>query len=295
MQEKILFIGLSNIGDVVMTTPVLEILHERYPEYLIDIVADIRSSELFNNCPYREKIFHKNKQLLLRGGLDLLLSLRKEKYKLCVDLRTDGFSYLINTQKRITKKKYPGGIHAVQHYLKHIDVTTKQYGDPPTKIWLDAKDRSFFDTLQTGATDKILCIAPGANFPKKIWHYRNYIKLINGLSDRFNNVYLLGSSKDFDTGETIKENAELELLNLCGKTTLLQAAAILERAELFIGNDSGLGHLAAAVNTPTVTIFGPGDPTRYAPWGKNARYLDRNGMIEQITVNDVLETINVCL
>jgi ADP-heptose:LPS heptosyltransferase len=63
------------------------------------------------------------------------------------------------------------------------------------------------------------------------------------------------------------------VLNLAGTTTLLQAAALLSRATLFIGNDSGLGHLCAAVGRPTLTLFGPGDPDRYHPWGPQAHWL----------------------
>ena len=62
-------------------------------------------------------------------------------------------------------------------------------------------------------------------------------------------------------------------LNLTGQTDLLQAAAVLERAHLFVGNDSGIGHLANAVGTATVTVFGPGDPERYHPRGPYSLWL----------------------
>ena len=64
--NKILFISLSNIGDAVMTTPVLQALHELYPGAVIDIVGDQRSSVIFKHCPYRGKIFHKQKNSFLR-------------------------------------------------------------------------------------------------------------------------------------------------------------------------------------------------------------------------------------
>jgi len=65
--NKILFISLSNIGDAVMTTPVLQALHELYPEAVIDIVGDQRSSEIFKYCPFLGEIFHKHKSSFLRG------------------------------------------------------------------------------------------------------------------------------------------------------------------------------------------------------------------------------------
>ena len=69
--------------------------------------------------------------------------------------------------------------------------------------------------------------------------------------------------------------AELNLpcLDVSGRTTLNTAAALLARASVFVGNDSGLGHMAAALSIPTLTLFGPGEPQRYRPWGPHARIM----------------------
>ena len=88
--EQILLVSLSNVGDAVMTTPVLEALHQRYPAAVIDIVGDRRSSGLFEFCPYRCRIFHKDKRGGVRGLLRLIQGLRRTRYELVVDLRTDG-------------------------------------------------------------------------------------------------------------------------------------------------------------------------------------------------------------
>jgi ADP-heptose:LPS heptosyltransferase len=77
-----------------------------------------------------------------------------------------------------------------------------------------------------------------------------------------------------------------------GKTGLLQAAAILEQAQLFVGSDSGLGHLAAASGTATLTVFGPGDPERYHPWHPQACWVQsKNNEIDGVTVSQVANTI----
>ncbi len=73
--NKILFISLSNIGDAIMTTPVLMALHECYPEAVVDIVGDKRSSEIFKHCPFRGEIFNKQKNMFLRGVPALLKTL----------------------------------------------------------------------------------------------------------------------------------------------------------------------------------------------------------------------------
>ena len=100
--NKILFISLSNIGDAIMTTPVLHALHQLYPEAIIDIVGDQRSSEIFKHCPYRGEIFHKQKNSFLRGVPALLMTLWAQSYDLVVDIRTDGLAYLLPAGKRLS-------------------------------------------------------------------------------------------------------------------------------------------------------------------------------------------------
>lgn len=272
-----------------MTTPVLEELHKRYPEYLIDIVADQKSDELYTNCPYRGDIFYKNKSLFLRGGLDLFFKLFGRRYALALDLRTDGFLYLIRCDERITKRKYPGQVHAVEHYLDHLDIRPKTFGQPPTKIWVTPEDTRIIDILGFDHGDKILALGPGANFPGKIWRHHNFVQMINSLSGQFNKIILLGSSNDRALAETIVNAVSAEVQNLCGKTRLLEAAAIMARSSLFIGNDSGLGHIAAAMQTPTITVFGPGNPQRYQPWGLNSEIVCADSrIIDDVSCEQVL-------
>jgi heptosyltransferase III len=103
---------------------------------------------------------------------------------------------------------------------------------------------------------------------------------------------LLGDVNDADSCQQLSERAALPCLNLAGKTDLLQAAAVLQRAALFIGNDSGLGHLAAACDTPTFTVFGPGNPHRYHPWHPRARWVQSDsGDIADIPVGEVAAAI----
>ena len=90
--QKLLFVGLSCVGDAVMTTPVLQALHQVYPDAEIDIVADRRSWEIFEHCPYRGDIFYKDKQRFLRGAPALLKELLATRYDVVVDLRTDGLA-----------------------------------------------------------------------------------------------------------------------------------------------------------------------------------------------------------
>jgi ADP-heptose:LPS heptosyltransferase len=137
-----------------------------------------------------------------------------------------------------------------------------------------------------------LVLAPGARWQPKRWPAQNFHSLIEQLQDEFDAVVLLGDAGETDSCATIGTSLPLPVINLAGKTDLLQAAAVLSQARLLIGNDSGIGHIAAAVNIPTLTVFGPGDPARYHPWHPQARWIQSStGSIEDIAVDTVTKEV----
>jgi len=236
-QRRLLFITLSNIGDLVMTTPLLEALHLSYPEHLIDVVADARSSALLVPCPYLGRLIHRDKKAGWSGSVGLVRTLREQPYDAAVDLRTAFLTLLIRCGQRGFKRRgTSAGTHAVQHHF-------------------------------TALAGRFLVVAPGANWPGKIWPVEHYATLIDQVRTDFDAVIVVGSNEDRRLGERLHDRAPLPLVNLAGSTTLLEAAACMARGCAFVGNDSGLGHMAAAVNIPTLTVFGPGRPQRYQPWG----------------------------
>lgn len=272
--RNLLVITLSNIGDAVMTTPVLETLHARYPDAVIDLVADRRSSAVFTHCPYRGRIVFKEKRSGWRGTLQLLRELRQTRYDLVVDLRTDGLAYLLRARRRLTKwRAKPRGPHAVEAHMGVLAALGIE-AIPPTRIWLTPE-------LQAGAAQRLqilpgtrwLALGPGANWEPKIWPLTRFKELAERVRNDVDAIILLGGPHDAERCECLSRTLPLETLNLAGKTNLLQAAAVLARMRVFVGNDSGLGHIASAVDTPTLTVFGPGQPERYHPWGERARWL----------------------
>ena len=290
MVNKILFISLSNIGDAIMTTPVLQALHELYPEAIIDIVGDQRSSEIFKLCPYRGEIFHKQKNSFLRGVPALLISLWAHSYDLVVDIRTDGLAYLLPTGKRFTKlNKTKAGPHAVQ---QHLGIISKIHqGNPPQcYVWISSIEKTFAkEYLGDYYGKKLLGVGPGANADVKIWPKENYLSLVEKAREFFDAVVFFGNNRDKEISDFISSHAEIPCINLCGRTSVLQAVAILELMAVFVGNDSGLGHMASAAGIPTITVFGVGEPDRYRPWGEKALWLvGEKQNINNVTVDDVV-------
>lgn len=141
-------------------------------------------------------------------------------------------------------------------------------------MWLSDTDRAF----AAAATRQLpggrwLALAPGANWPGKVWPLEHHRVLLDELRTHFDAIIVLGDPGDKVATDTLAACSPLPVADLGGATNLRQAAAAMASATLFLGNDSGLGHLAAAVGTPTLTLFGPGEPERYHPWGSRAQWL----------------------
>ena len=296
--EKILFISLSCVGDAVMTTPVIQALHALYPEARMDVVADKRSSLLFTKCSYIDKVVHKEKKKLFRGSLALLGELWKTRYDLIVDVRTDGLVYLLRGKKRFTKwHAHAYGEHAVERMM---GVIHGLYGDkpiPPTQVWFgeehDAFARETLSVLPGGAW---LAFAPAVALEAKLWPAEKYAALADSLKDIITGVVLLGGPGEEPFARAVIEKLSLPYVDTVGSADLLQAAAILKRAKMFVGSDSGLGHVAGGVGTPTLTFFSNDIPERCHPWGNKAVWLKGgNGIASEISVVDAEAKIRECL
>ncbi len=292
--HRFLLISLSNIGDAVMTTPVLQALHAYDPGAVIDIVADRRSSAIFAGCPFLGRILHKDKALVMRGLLGLLTELRDVEYDLVVDLRTDILPLLVRARRRLFRwQGRPAGPHAVQQHLGVIARLALDIKSFDTKLWLGSAENDFArNVLAEHLGRRLLALAPGANWPPKIWPAKQFMELIELMRGDFDAVVLLGSEADKIHTSVIAAQSALPCVDLAGQTGLLEAAAILRHTKIFVGNDSGLGHIASAVQIPTLTLFGVGDPDRYHPWGPKASWiLEPNRDLSRLLATDVVQVL----
>ena len=268
--KKILFIGLSSAGDVVMTTPALTSLQNKYPEALFDIVADKRGVQLYKNFPKLNKVYLKDKDKPLRGVPDLLLQLWKNRYDLIIDMRTDGLAYLLRAKKRYTKffaRSY--GSHAIEDLM---GIIAPLHGDKPlphTSVWPAELDREYAkkEISVFNNTDLLLAISIGdSRKPEKTWTTNKFVDLLNKHKDDFTGVIFLGNSYEAEGTREVASKIDMQYINTVNNS-LLEAASLLEKCCLYIGPDSGLGHIASAVKTPTISFFSLMKPDRYRPWG----------------------------
>lgn len=278
--NNILFITLSNIGDVILTLPTLEAIHVKYPRAMIDIVGDKKSLILFKNCPYVNKIIEKNKDSGIKGLVKLILTLRQTRYDLAIDLRTDGLLYFIRSKIKLHKysNKSTKDLHAVEkHFLVIKDIVDKAISKP--KIWLSRDEKNISSRVLGKNVDrKILALGLGANYEGKIWPVDSFLKLAGRLKPYFDIVMLIGNKQDNKLAIEFQSMYEGDTINCSGQHNLLETASLLSKALFFVGNDSGLGHIASAVNIKSLTIFGPGEPWRYRPWGDKGIWIQSSDL-----------------
>ncbi len=320
--RSILFVTLSNIGDAVLTTPTLAWLHQQYPEAMIDIVCDPRSQALFTHCPYRGRLLVRDKRHGVRGWLALIRQCRQTNYDLAVDLKTDVLLPLIRAKQKLAKWSslnldtiieklglYPDPtttrLPVMHSVLKHAHALKPLMADdesplshqgrhlPNMQLWAASSEvHALKVSCDWQPGKRYLVLGLGANSAHKIWPAQLYAALLERLPWSFDAVILLGDQRDQFHAEAFAQASSATLFNWCGQLTLSQTYAALTLAHFFIGNDSGLGHMAAAAGLPTFTIFGEGDPARYLPWSAKARYLySQHRPIAAISVDEVLDAM----
>ena len=292
--QKILFITLSNIGDAILTTPTLEAINLKYPNARIDIVGDKQSICIFKYFPYVENLFIKNKDHGFIGLIALLKKLRLTDYDLAIDLRSDALLYFIKSKIKVHKLPSKKSIHlhsAEKHYHCLGAIVSNKI--PDTKIWISKKEISLAKKrIGNIKKSKILSIGLGSRFKTKNWPVTSYADLSNKLLKYFDAVILVGNKDDSKYADKFIENYHGKIINCMGKYDIIETAALIKHSDLFIGNDSGLGHVASSVGVKTFTLFGNGEPYRYKPWGKNSEWhQDKNFEITKIKVEVIMNKI----
>jgi heptosyltransferase III len=265
---RILFVTATRIGDAVLSTGLLSHLIDRYPEARFTIAAGPVALPLFEAVPRVEQLIPVVKRRYGRHWLELFLKLAPARWDLVVDLRGSALAWLLRTRERRISRKGPSGLHRVRHLARLFDL------DPPPapRLWLEPEhEERARQILPPGSP--VLAIGPAANWRGKQWRGERFAELAGRLTGARGilpeaRVAVLAAEHEREQAEPLLAAIPPERrIDLVGRLDLLTAGAVLRRAALFIGNDTGLTHLAAAAGTPTVALFGPSPASDYAPWG----------------------------
>ena len=291
----ILFITATRIGDAVLSSGLIKRLIDEIPNARFTIVAGPAAAPLFAHVPNLDQVivFEKSKS----GGhwFDLWRRVRHTRWGLIVDLRGSGISRFLSTRRRAIHHKAGQPIHKVLEAARTLKIE-----DEPAAphIFTSAAVETYADELTRG-DGPILAMAPAANWIGKTWPLERFsqvaMTLLHGYGPMAGGrLMVLGGPEDEALARSLKDSAGRRFINLAGKVDPLTAFACLKRARLFIGNDSGAMHLAAAAGVPTIGLFGPSDERLYAPWGERTRVVRGPRSFDQILAVDPGFTQSLC-
>jgi ADP-heptose:LPS heptosyltransferase len=264
----ILFVTATRIGDAVLSTGLLSYLIERYPDARLTIAAGPVAAPLFEAVPGLERIIVVQKRRWQAHWLALYAAVVRRRWDLVVDLRRSALAWLLRANER---RIFAGG-DAHEHRVRQLARLFALDSPPAPCLWTAPRHEHIADALvpQGGP---VLAIGPAANWCGKQWRAERFAELAQRLTMPDGlfpsaRVAVLAAPRERPQAEPLLAAIPSNhLIDLVGKTDLLTAAAVLRRCALFIGNDTGLMHIAAAAGTPTLGLFGPSPIEHYAPWG----------------------------
>jgi heptosyltransferase III len=268
---RILFITATRIGDAVLSTGLLGYLLERHPGASLTIAAGPAAAPLFTAVPGLERLLVVDKRPLALHWLALYRRVAAQRWDLVVDLRGSALAYLLRAGERRVMAKGDPAEHRVRQLARPFAL------DPPPspRLWLARQQEQAAAALvPTGGP--VLAIGPAANWRGKQWRAERFAELAlrltaaDGLLPGARVAVLAASHERSQAAPLLAALPPSRRLDLVGRADLLTAAAALKRAALFIGNDTGVMHMAAAMGTPTLGLFGPSRAQHYAPWGPHA-------------------------
>jgi lipopolysaccharide heptosyltransferase II len=318
--RSILFVTLSNLGDIILTTPVLEKLQDEFPDAVIDVITSQTGREIFIEHPAVREVHVYKKREEVGRRMKHLMSLRQKKYDLAVDLKNSLIPYMIgarfktgifNSQslKQLFSLQKRAPRHKKEEHLFRLaglGINTST----DTRFFLPVSDddrRRVDELMRLPGSVKTVIINPGAKSHLKRWDAAKFANLADRLIKELGcEVFICGNADDTETVKMVTLKVHERVTDLCCKTSIGALAELMKRADLVITNDSAPLHMASAVNAPTIAIFGPSDEKKYGPLAEKNRVVKPDvpcrpcekalcavgpdeGCISQINVEEVFE------
>ena len=280
---KILVISSNLIGDTILSTGVIRFFNNQNPGAKFTFVIGPSAEPIFKNFKSVEKIITISKKKFNMHWFKIFSNCFGKKWDIIIDFRSSLISYfLIHKKKFIFKKK---------SNINHIQQLSDYFGFDCSELFIETNiDEE--QTVTKNITDNCsyFVIFPGGNWQPKIWSAANYNGLLKKILSQNKNIkfILVGSKLEEKVylKEITKDIDSKYILNIFG-SSLTQTAAYMKKSKIFIGNDSGLSHMASASNLKSIVLFGPTNDKIYGPFQKNSQVVRTNESY------DYFKTINI--
>ena len=265
---KVLFITSTRIGDAVLSTGLLANLIERHPNARFTIACGPAAAPLFQAVPRLDRVIVMRKRGAGSHWLRLWRATVLSVWDIVVDLRGSILSYLVPARRRIIYRSKEGPAHRVEAISELAGL------DPPyaPKLWAGEQHEAEAGRVLPNGVP-LLAFGPVAGWRGKQWPIERFTELAQRLTRpgavfAGAGIVVVGAEVERSQAQPFFD-AFPRAIDLMGKIDLLTVYAVLHRARFYVGNDSGLMHIAAAAGVPTLGLFGPSRDEHYAPWGAN--------------------------
>ena len=315
--NRILVISVQGIGNNLMFQPTIRALHRTFPDTPIDILcAPNGSDQILRNDP------NVNGVIICESFIKTVIHLKRNKYDVAITaypsgLRSALLSLFSGARIRVGHNtrllrgigavfythlvKEDQGIHDVDQNFNIIKLfgNIREYDRPYSLIIFERDfDQAKEALLKEGVADKeeYIIFHPGSNTKhlSKRWNVENYMQLAKRITSSIKvKVVVVGNKNEISLGKEIFSANSRNVINMARKLTLMQTAVLIKMSKLFIGNDSGLMHIAAAVRTPVVAIFGPTDHKEIGPIGEKCLIISKSLKCQPCYTRDRLD-MNSC-
>lgn len=271
---RILFITATRVGDAVLSTGILNKLLSDHPRARVTVACGPAAAGLFEAVPGLERLIVLDKMLLSMHWLRLWALTVGRRWDVLVDLRNSSIYYSLPAVKRFRMGRSRDDSHRVVQLARVLGL---QDSPPAPVVWLNDAQKGLAKKLIPDGPP-VLAVGPTANWRAKTWRVEHFVELVNRLTGP--NGILPGArvaifGRDDERPQALRLIDAIpkeRCLDLVGHLDLGEVAACLARSTFYVGNDSGLMHLAAATGVPTLGLFGPSREDLYAPWGHNTAY-----------------------
>lgn len=293
MAKHILFITSNRLGDAVLSTGALDYVIAREPDARITVACGALPAPLFAAVPNLAGLLVMRKHATKTHWLRLWLQTATTRWHRVIDLRGSATAWFLLAGERIVDRGRKPGMHRVEEIAAVMGLAAP----PRPRLWIAPGDVATA-RAHLPAGRPVVCLAPTANHDFKEWPHDRFAALARRLRARDGllpgaTLLLAGAPDELPRVRALIDCLPAEAVrNLYGQPLPAVAAAI-SQADLFVGNDSGLMHLAAAAGVATLGLFGPTSAQRYAPWGPLAAHVsghpaDAEGDMDDLTLAAVL-------
>lgn len=285
--ERILLIRLSSLGDIVLTTPAIRAIRAYHPNAYLAMLVSKQSADVLRENPHLNEIIEFNRSAKDKDTgemLRIIRILRERNFGLAIDFqrrfRTELLMFFSGASNRVGKGRLCTirvseieNKHATERYFDLLHAVGIPAVNRQLEMFLsttEKKDASFA-LRESGITHKQLKVGlfPGAGWQLREWMPERFASIGDRLVQHFNaQVIVFGGPKETELVHTVCNLMHEQAYPFAGTLSIRQLAACIEKCDLFLTNDTGPMHIATAVGTQTVALFGPGNHVRFQPIGE---------------------------